>query len=144
MGTDVENVVRQQLSEEAESREVLHRGQFGNHMGWGAIDAVAIFVSRAPAGWMNGDIPGVLLMDVMVAFQRVQTERLVSEMTANHMNGDLILQTESFVSGKMVETSIMVNTIMNHAVQAGVPQVSPVFLILCVIRTTGLIQWGEV
>jgi hypothetical protein len=78
MGKVVEKVVAELLSEEAERRGLLSDGQFGNRKGRSAIDAAAIMVNRAHAAWTNGDITGVLLMDIKAAFPSVANGRLVN------------------------------------------------------------------
>jgi len=64
MGKVVEKVVAELLSEEAERRGLLSDGQFASRKGRSAIDAAAIMVDRAHAAWTNGQITGVLLMDI--------------------------------------------------------------------------------
>jgi hypothetical protein len=97
MGKEVETVVAELLSDEAESRGLLSYGQFGSRRGQSVIDAVAIMVDRAYAAWRDGHIAGVLLMDIKAAFPRVAKGRLVNLMKVRQMDGDLIRWTESFL-----------------------------------------------
>jgi len=112
-------------------------------MGRSAIDAVAIMVDRAHAAIKNRHITGVLLMDIQAAFPSVAKGRLVNLMKVSQMDGDLIRWMESFLSERMVEMIIEGNAMERHPVEAGVPQGSPVSLILFAIYTSGLIKWVE-
>jgi len=143
MGKVVEKVAAELLSAEAERRGLLSDGQFGSRKGRSAIDAAAIMVDRAHTAWTNGHITGVLLMDIKAAFQSVGKGRLVNLMKVRQMDGDLIRWTESFLSERSVEMVIEGNAMERHPVEAGVPQGSPVSLILFAIYTSGLIKWVE-
>jgi len=143
MGKVVEKVVAELLSEEAETRGLLSDGQFRSRKGQSAINAAAIMVDRSHTAWRNGHIPGVLLMDIKAAFQRVAKGRLVNLMKVRKMDGDLIKWTESFLSERTVQMIIEDNTVQRHPLEAGVPQGSPVSPILFAIYTSGLIKWVE-
>jgi len=71
MGTVVEEVAAELLSEEAQGRGLLSDGQFRSRKGLSAIDAGAIMVDRAHAAWTNGHTTGVLLMHIKAAFMSV-------------------------------------------------------------------------
>jgi hypothetical protein len=64
----VEKVVAELLSEEATQRGLVRDGLFSNRKGLSAIDAAAFMVDRAYAAWTDGNITGVLLMDIKAAF----------------------------------------------------------------------------
>jgi hypothetical protein len=121
----------------------LSDGQFGSKKGQSAIDAAAIMVDRAHAAWTNGHVTGVLLMDIKAAFRSVAKGRLVNLMKVRQMDGDLIQWTESFLSDSTVEMILEGNAMERHRVEAGVPQGSPVSLILFAIYTSGLIKLVE-
>jgi hypothetical protein len=139
----VEKVVAELLSEVAERRGLLSDGQFSNRKGRSAIEAEAFMVDRAHAAWTDGNITGVLLMDIKAAFPSVAQGRLVNGMKAKHIEGDLIRWTESFRSTRTVEMIIEGNAMTRHPVEAGVPQGSPVSPILFAIYTSGLNKWVE-
>ena len=73
-GKVVEKVVAELLSDEAERRGLLSKGQFGSRRGWSAINAAAIMVDRAHSAWKGGHIAGVLLMDINAAFPSMAKE----------------------------------------------------------------------
>jgi len=143
MGTVVNNVVAELLSEEAGRRRLLSDRDFGSRKGRSAVDAEAIKVDRAHAAWTNGHITGVFLMDIKAAFPSMPKGRLVNLMKVKQMDGDLIRWMESFLSERTVEMVIEGNAMERHPVESGVPQGSPVSPILFVIYTSGLIKWVE-
>jgi len=100
-------------------------------------------VDTAHAAYTHGHITGMLLIDITAAFPRVSKGMLVNLMKVRQMDGDLRPWTESFLPERMVEMIIDGNTIERHLVEAGVPQGSPVSLILFAIYTSSLINWVE-
>jgi hypothetical protein len=83
----------------------------------------------------------MLLMDIKAAFASVTIGRLVNEIKAKHIDGDLIRWTECFLSDRMAEMTIQGNAMTRHPVNAGVPQGSPLLPILFAIYTAELINW---
>jgi len=143
IGKVVEEVVTELLSEEAERQRLLSDGQFGSRKERSAIDAEAIMFDRGYAAWTNGHITGVLLMDNTAAFPSVPKGRLGNIMKVWQMDGDLIRWMESIRSERAVDMTIEGIARKRHPVEAGVPQGTPVSLILCAIYTSGLIKWVE-
>jgi len=143
MGKAVERHVAELLSAEAERRGLLSDGQFSNRKGRSVIHPAAIRVDRAHAAWTDGNITGVLLMDIKAAFPSIAKGRLVNGMKAKHIDGDLIRWTESFLPESTVEMIIEGNTMTRHPVEAGVLQGSPTSPILFAIYTSRLIKWVE-
>ena len=90
IGKVVEKVAAELLSEEAERRGQLSDGQFGSRNGRSAIDAAATMVDRTQAAWTNGNITGVLLMDIKAAFPSVANGRLVNLMKVKELDRDLV------------------------------------------------------
>jgi len=100
-------------------------------------------VDRARGAWKNVYILGLILMDIQAAFRSVAKGRLVNFMKVRPRNRDHMRWTESSQSDRMVEMIIEVNVIKIHRVEAGVPQGSPVSLILFAIYSSGLINCVE-
>jgi hypothetical protein len=98
-------------------------------------------VDRAHAAWTKGHITGVLLMEVMAAVPSVAKGRQFNVMKIRQMDEDLVRWAESFLSERTVEMILEDNAMERHAVEAGVPQCSPVSPILFAIYTAGLIMW---
>ena len=88
MGKVIEKVVAKLLSEDAKRRELLNDGLFGSRKRQLAIDAVAIMFDSAHQAWLQGNIVGVLLMDIKVAFPSVAKGRLVDTMKEKCMDGN--------------------------------------------------------
>ena len=143
MGKVVEKVVSELLAEEAERRELLGDGQYESRKRRSAIKAVAIMVDRAHAAWREGHIAGVLLMDIKAAFPSVGMGRLIHTMRGKGMDGDLIRWMASFATDRTVAMVIEDNAMERHPVEEGIPQGSPVSLILFAIYTSGLIELVE-
>jgi len=97
MGTVVEKVVAELLSDEAERRALLGDCQFVSRETRSALDAAAIKVDRAHAEWKEANITGVLLMDIKAAFPSVARRRRIHAMQARKIDGDLIRWTASFL-----------------------------------------------
>jgi hypothetical protein len=106
MGKVVEKVIAELLSKEAERRGLLSDGQFGSRKRRSAIDAAAVIVDRAHAAWGEGNITGVLRMDIKAAFPSVVRGRLIHAMESKGINGDFIWWTTSFLSDRTVEMVI--------------------------------------
>jgi len=47
-------------------------------------------VDRVHAAWTDGNITGVLLIDIKAAFPSIAQQRLVNGMKAKYIDGDLI------------------------------------------------------
>ena len=105
-GKRVEKVAAGLQSEEVKRRGLLSHGQFGSRKGRSAINAAAIMVDRAHAVWTNGNMSGVVLMDIMAAFPSMTKGRLLNLIKVRQMDGDLIRLTESFLSARTVEMII--------------------------------------
>jgi len=143
MGHLVERVVAELLSEKAEQWGLQSEGQFGSRNGRSAIDPVAIMVDRAHAAWTNGQMTGVLLMDIKAAFPSVTKGRLVNLMNVGQIERDLIPWTDSIISERTVDMIIEGNAMKRHWVEPVIQQCSPVSPILFALYTSGLIKWVE-
>jgi hypothetical protein len=130
-------------SEEAKRRGLLRDGQFRSSKGRSAIKAAAIMVDRAHAAWTNGQITGVLLMDIKAAFPRVATGRLVNMMQVRQLDGDLIQWKQRLLSERKVVMTIEDNIMQRHPVGTAVAQGSPLSPILFAIYTSELMKWVE-
>jgi len=139
MGKVVEKVVAELLLEEAETTGLLGDGQFGRTKARSAIDAVDIMVCRAHAAWMNGHITRMLLMVIKASFPSLAKGSPVNLMKVRQMDGDLIQQTESFLSERTVEMIIEGNVMKRHPLEEGVQEGAPVSPILFAICSSRLI-----
>jgi len=143
MGKVVEKLVADLLSDEAQRRAPISDRQFCSSKKRSAIDAAAIMVDTVYSALKEDNITGVLLMDIMAAFQSVARRRQMHAMKAKQIDGDLIEWTERFLSDRTAEMIIEGNVLHSHPMEAGIPQGSPVSPILFAINTTGLITLVE-
>jgi len=139
MGTVVETVLTELLSEEAERRGLLRDGQFRTRKGPSSIDAGAIMVDRAHAAGRHPYITGGCFMDIKAAISSVAKGRLGYLMKVRQMDGDHIRWMEIFLSERLFEMILAGNAMERHPVETVVPQGSPVSLILFAIYNSGLI-----
>jgi hypothetical protein len=98
-------------------------------------------IYRGHAGWTNGHITVVLLMDIKAAFLSVAKGRLVTLKKVRQMVRYLVRWTESSMSERTVAMIPEGNAMERHPVEAGVQQGSPVSPILFAINTSVLIKW---
>jgi hypothetical protein len=96
IGKCSERIIADGISAQLEANGGLHRGQFGRRKQPSAVDAVAYGMNRTHIAWNNGQIAGLLLMDVKGAFDRVNHRRLLTTMVAMKLDGDLIEWAEDF------------------------------------------------
>jgi hypothetical protein len=82
-------------------------------------------------------------MDINAAFPSEGRGRLIYTMSGKEMDGDLICWTASFLSDPMVNMVTEGNVMERHPLEAGIPQVSPVFPIVFAIYTSQLIKMVE-
>jgi hypothetical protein len=139
----VAKVVAKLLSEETERSWLPSGGQFRSHKGRSAIHAVAIIVHRVHAAWRNGDITGMLPMDINAAFPSQAIGRLVNVMKVRQMHCVLMGWTESCLLARPVKIIINCHTTKRHLVEAEFLQSSPVSPILFIVYTSGLMKWVE-
>jgi hypothetical protein len=99
-----------------------------------------MMVDRAYPAWREGDIAGVLLMDMKAAFPSLGRGRLIHTMRGKGIDRDFTLWTASFLSDGMVEMVMKGNVMERHPVEAGIPQGSPVSPILIASFTSGLLK----
>jgi len=139
----VEKVVAELPAEKAERRGVLSDGQYGSRTRRSAIDTAAIMFDRAHPAWRHGHISGVLLLDIKAAFLSVWRGRLIHTIRDKGMDGDRMQWTASLLTDRTVTMVLEGNVMERHPVEAGIPQGSPVSVILFAIYTSGLIKRVE-
>jgi hypothetical protein len=63
-------------------------------------------MNRMHIAWNNGQIAGLLLMDIKGAFDHVNHRRLLTTMVAKKLDGDLIEWTEDFLTNRTVQITV--------------------------------------
>jgi hypothetical protein len=84
-----------------------------------------------------------LLLDVRGAFDRVDKRQLLKRMTQVGMAGNILRWVDSFLSDQRSMLVIDGWTGETHAIQAGLPQGSPVSPVLFILSISALFQWLE-
>jgi hypothetical protein len=126
IGKCLEYIIADRFRAQLEANGGLHWGQFGGGKQRSAVDAVAYVMNRTHIAWNNGQIAGPLLMDAKGAFDHVNHRRLLTTIVAKKLDGDLIEETEDFLTNRNVQ--IMVDRFDGEVSQinTGIPQGSPV------------------
>jgi hypothetical protein len=126
IGKCLERIIEDGISAQLEANGGLQWGQFGRRKQRSGVDAVAYVMNRTHIAWNNGQIAGLLLMDVKGTFDHVNHRRLFTTMVAKKLDGDLIEWTEDFLTNRTVQ--IMVDGFDGEISQihTGIPQGSPV------------------
>jgi len=99
---------------EANWSRLLRDGQFTSGQGCCSIDRVAIIFARVHAAFTDSNPSGVRLKDIKTAFPSIAKERLVNEMKAKHMDGNITWYTGRFLSERMVEIKIEGNAMLRY------------------------------
>jgi retron-type reverse transcriptase len=142
-GKVVEKVVATWIASFCEKNDVFHRGQFGCRRGRSTLDAVAQLVAKVKNTWVKKRTALALLLDVRGAFDRVDKRQLLKQMTQVGMAGNMIRWVDSFLSDRRAMLVIDGRTGQTHAIQAGLPQGSPVSPVLFILSISALFQWLE-
>ena len=142
-GKVVEKVVATWIASFCENNDVFHRGQFGCRQGRSTLDAVAQLVAKVENTWAKKRTALALLLDVRGAFDRVDKRQLLKRMTQIGIEGNMIRWVDSFLSDRRAMLVIDGRTGQTHAIQAGLPQGSPVSPVLFILSVSALFQWLE-
>jgi hypothetical protein len=138
----VEYMVAELLAEEPEGRGRLSEGQYGSRKRRSPIDVAALTADRAHTAWRDGHTAGVLLLDIKAAFPSIG-RRLIHTMRGKGMDGVLVQWMASILTDRRIEMVIEGNVVQRHPVDAGIPQGTPVSMIVFTIQGSGLIQLVE-
>ena len=139
----VEKVVATWIASFCENNDVFHRGQFGCRQGRSTLDAVAQLVAKVENTWAKKRTALALLLDVRGAFDRVDKRQLLKRMTQIGIEGNMIRWVDSFLSDRRAMLVIDGRTGQTYAIQAGLPQGSPVSPVLFILSVSALFQWLE-
>jgi len=142
LGKVVEKVAANAIADECVRRRLLHDGHFGCRKRRSAIDAVGRLMKRVDEAWGRGNTVAVLLMDVKGAFPHVAKGNLIKGMEEMGFEADLVRWVESFMEDRKVIMSMDGKKGDSMDEETGVPQGSPVSLVLFVSYLSGL--FGQV
>jgi hypothetical protein len=142
-GKVVEKVVATWIASFCEMNDVFHRGQFGCRRDRGTSDAVAQLVAKVENTWAKKRTALALILDVRGAFGRVNKRQLLERMTQAGIAGNIVRWVDSFLSNRRAMLVIDGRTGETRAIQAGLPQGSPVSPVLFILSVSALFQWLE-
>jgi hypothetical protein len=143
LGKVVEKAIATWIASFCESGDVFHRGQFGCRQGRGTSDAVDQLVAKVERAWGAKHTALALLLDVKGAFDRVDTTHLLKRMIQVGIAGNIVRWVDSFLSNRRAMLVIDGRTGETRAIQAGLPQGSPVSPVLFILSVSALFQWLE-
>ena len=137
----MEKVAAEIIAKRCERLKLLHNGQFGSRRLRGAIDAVTKLIATVEQAWKNKKIAGALFLDIKGAFPNVIRQQLVKRLIELKIPGDIIRWVNSFFTDRKVQLIIDGYTCFLKEIKAGLPQGSPISLILFAIYISGFFNY---
>jgi hypothetical protein len=142
-GKYLECIITDGISAQLEANGGLHWGQFGGRKQRSAVDAVAYVMNQTQIAWNNGQIAGLLLINVKGAFDHVNYRRLLTTVVAEKLDGDLIEWTEDFLTNRTVQITVDGFDTEVSQINTRILQGSPVSPILFVTYLSCLFPFVE-
>ena len=103
-------------------------------------DAVACLIQEVFQGWGQKKLVGAAFIDVAGAFPNTDHTRLVERLGEIGLNGDLRRWVQSFLTDRKLLLVIDGHQGLEHPINSGIPQGSPVSPILWVIYISGVFE----
>jgi ribonuclease HI len=138
MGKLVERTAAHLISERLEMNHHLHDGQYGGRVRRSTIDAVAVLINQTQLAWEKKAVAGALLMDVKSAFNNVSKSHLATQMNRVGIDPQLIRWSLSFMDDRRMIVELNRKSGLEHQLDSGIPQGSPVSPILFAIYMSEL------
>jgi hypothetical protein len=139
----VEKAIATRITSFCEREDVFHKGQFGCRRRRGTSDAVAQLIAKVEKAWSAKRTAPALLLDVKGALDRVDKTHLLKRMILVGIAGNIVRWVDSFLSNRRAMLVIDGRTGETRAIQAGLPQGSPVSPVLFILSVSALFQWLE-
>ena len=130
LGKMVEKVAATLISNHCEREGAFHPGQYGCRAQRSSTDAVGLAIARTQEAWTRKKMVGALLIDVASAFPSVAKGCLLRKMRRAGLDEDLVRWTDSFMRNCSVIMSVDGQDSQVQEVTTGLPQGSPVSLVL--------------
>jgi hypothetical protein len=143
LGKVVEKAIATWIASFCKREDVFHRRQLGCRQGRGTSDAVVQLVAKVKRAWAAKRTVLALLLDVKGAFDRVHKTYLLKRMIQVGIAGNIVRWVDSFLSNRRAMLVIDGRTGETRAIQAGLPQGSPVSPVLFILSVSALFQWLE-
>src|SRR5579859_7369154 len=140
MGKIIESTVTEILSYISEENNLLPPQHYGGRPGRTGEDAMMILAEKIYNTWKEQEVYSVVFMDVAGAFNNVHHERLYHNMWKRRVPSFIVRWVESFLTGR--STILRFHGIDSEriAVNAGVPQGSPISPILYLYYNSDLLE----
>jgi retron-type reverse transcriptase len=139
----VEKAIATWIASFREREKIIHKGQFGYRRGRGTSAAVAQLVAKVEKAWSTKRTALALLLDVKGAFDTVDKTQLLKRVIQAGIVGNIVRWVDSFLSTRRAMLVIDGRTGDTPAIQAGLPQGSPVSPVLFILSISALFQWLE-
>jgi len=140
MGKIIESVVTELLSYTAEEYNLLPDQHYGGRPGRTGEEAMIVLTEKIFNAWKERDVYSVVFMDVAGAFNNVHHKRLQHNLKRRRVPEFIVNWVESFLAER--STKLRFNGIDSEkiAVNAGVPQGSPISPILYLFYNADLLD----
>jgi hypothetical protein len=126
------------IADTVEENGALHLGQFGGQRGHSVADAAAMLVAAVEIAWENKRIAATLMMDVNGAFPTINHACLLTKMRDTNIDENLVVWMGSFMDEQRVEIVISGEAGDVIETNTGLPQGSPVSLVLFLVYIADL------
>lgn len=140
LGKILESVIAERISHAVETYGLLPTNHFGARKQRSAEQALLLLQEEIYTAWRGRKIVSLISFDVKGAYNGVCKERLLQRMTARGMPEELCRWVEAFCSERTASLQLNGQTsTTRHVPQAGLPQGSPLSLILFLFFNADLV-----
>lgn len=122
---------------------IVHERQMGSRRQRSTIDAVTRVTQQVQEAWGEEKMAGMLLMDIKEAFNHVSRNELIRKMEAMRADSDLVRWRRLFMLERKESLVIDGHHCEATEVVLGVPQGSPISLILFAVYLNGILREVE-
>ncbi len=143
LGKMLESAMVGWMTDTLEANGCLPEHHYGGRAGRCTVDLLLQLTQTIKDAWRRKQVVSVLYLDVSQAFPNVAHERLLERMEVMGLSNVVVSWTESFLSGRT--TSLAFDDYTSEPVQVptGVPQGSPLSIILYLIYSSSLLEIGS-
>jgi hypothetical protein len=139
----VERTAAHLMSERLEMNHHLYDGQYGSSVRRSTVDTIAVLVNRTQLAYEKKAVAGALLMDIKSAFNNVSKSHLASQMNRVGIDPQLIQWSLSFIHDRRMVIELNRMYGLEHQLESGILQGSPVSPILFAIYMSELFDYVE-
>lgn len=136
----VEAMLANRLRDYVETNHLLHPGHFGGRQRRSTTDALIYLTSWIKAKWRENKYVGALFVDVQAAFPTVHPARMISTLTTMGVCPALCDLIQDYLSARSTTISFGEFESEPKALSIGLPQGSPLSVILYIIYNSSLLH----